>query len=513
MAAPVNKWIVAVTVMIPTLMVIVDTSVVNVALDHIRGSLSAGIDESTWSITSYLAANAVVIPMAGWISRIFGRKRYLVFSVALFTASSLLCGLAWNIQSLVFFRILQGIGGGGLQPTSQAILLETFPPHQHGTANAVFGVGIMFGPIIGPLLGGWITDNWSWHWAFFINVPIGMVSVLMSLFFIVDPPYVKKTGRITVDYGGLVLLALGIGCLQLVLDQGEREEWFASPFILWSAVVSAVSLLFFVFVEWYAVHPILDLRAFRNRTFTLGNLVLFFTLVNLFGSLVLPPIYVQTLMGYTATLSGMVIAPGGLASLLVMPFAGRLTGLVNPKFLIVMGIAVTSLSAYLMSQFNLLADFVSIMWPRTIIGLGMPFIIIPLTTLTLSSVRKEDMGNATSIFNLMRNLGGSIGVAYVTTMLTRRAQFHHARLAEHMTAFDLPYRTGAHEAAQSLRYGGVPESFAQLGGPATVYEQLNREATMMAFNDIFHYLAIMLLLTVVLVVFMQRVKFSPTEHP
>jgi MFS transporter, DHA2 family, multidrug resistance protein len=510
-AAPVNKWIVAFTVMIPTLMVIVDTSVVNVSLDHIRGSLSAGIDESTWSITSYLAANAVIIPMAGWLSRVFGRKRYLIFSVILFTASSLLCGLAWNIQSLVFFRILQGIGGGGLQPTSQAILLETFPPHQHGTANAVYGVGIMFGPIIGPLLGGWITDNWSWHWVFFINVPIGILSVLMSFFFIVDPSYMKG-GRIKVDYWGLVLLALGIGGLQMVLDQGEREAWFASSFVIWMAVISAFSLIFFIFVEWYAEHPILDLRAFKNTTFTLGNLVLFFALINLFGSLVLPPIYVQTLMGYTATLSGMVIAPGGLVSLCTMPIVGRLTATANPKILVTVGIVVTALSAHFMSQFNLLADFISILWPRTIIGIGMPFIIIPLTTLTLSSVRKEEMGNATSIFNLMRNLGGSIGVAYVTTMLTRRAQFHHARLAEHMTPFDLPYRLGSQQASQALHYGGVPESLAQLGGPGTIYEQLNREATMMAFNDIYHYLSIMLLLTVLLVIFMKRVKFSPAEH-
>ena len=237
-----NKWIVALTVMLPTLIEIIDTSVVNVSLNHIRGSLSAGIDEATWTITSYLVSNAIIIPMTGWLSRMFGRKRYLIYSTALFTLSSLFCGAAWNLSSLIFFRILQGIGGGALQPLSQSILLETFPKKQHGTAMAIFGVGIMFGPIIGPLLGGWITDNWSWHWIFFINIPIGLISILMVLFFIVDPPYMKRM-KMKIDYWGLMFLTVGIGCLQIVLDKGEREDWFASDFITWLALVSVVSLL------------------------------------------------------------------------------------------------------------------------------------------------------------------------------------------------------------------------------------------------------------------------------
>ena len=508
---PVNKWIVAVTVMIPTLMVIVDTSVVNVSLDHIRGSLSAGIDEATWSITSYLAANAVIIPMTGWLSRYFGRKRYLIFSVVLFTISSLLCGLAWNIQSLVFFRVLQGIGGGALQPISQSILLETFPPYQHGTANAVFGVGIMFGPIIGPLLGGWITDNWSWHWVFFINIPIGIFSIIMSLFFIVDPAYMKSGGMKKIDYWGLALLAVGIGCLQMILDQGQRDDWFSSEFIIWMAVISAIALVLFIVVEIFAEQPIVNLRAFKNPSFSLGNLVLFFVLVNLFGSIILPPIYVQTLMGYSATLAGMVIAPGGLASLLVMPIAGRLTGLINPKILISFGIILAAISAHTMSLFNLVADFNTIVWPRVLIGMSMPFIVIPLTTLSLSSIPKEEMGNATSIFNLVRNLGGSFGVAYVTTLLTRQAQFHQARLTEHMTPYDLPYTWGSQQASQLLQYRGMGESLAGQGGAGLIYEKLLREAYMMAFNDIYHLLSIMLLLTTVLVLFMKRVRFSPTD--
>ena len=265
-----NKWIITLTVMLPTLIEIIDTSVVNVSLDHIRGSLSAGLDESTWTITSYLVSNAIIIPMTGWLSKFFGRKRYLIISIALFTMSSFLCGSAWNLQSLVFFRILQGIGGGALQPLSQSILLETFPPRQHGIAMAAFGVGIMFGPIIGPLLGGWITDNWSWHWIFFINVPIGIVSVLLAMLFITDPPYMKRA-RMKIDYWGLALLTTGLGCLQIVLDKGQQEDWFSSNFIIWLSIISTVSLVSFVVVELYAEHPIVNLKAFKSRSFSTGQ--------------------------------------------------------------------------------------------------------------------------------------------------------------------------------------------------------------------------------------------------
>jgi len=319
------------TVMLPTLMVIVDTSVVNVSLDHIRGSLSAGIDEATWSITSYLAANAIIIPMTGWLSRFFGRKRFLIFSVTIFTLSSLLCGLAWNIQSLVVFRVLQGLAGGSLQPISQAILLETFPPHLHGTAMAIFGMGTMFGPIIGPLLGGCITDNWSWHWVFFINIPIGFLSIMMSLLFISDPPYMKRTST-KIDYWGLTLLTIGIGCLQMVLDRGQQEDWFSSEMIIWLTMTSVIALLIFILVEWKAEHPIVNLRAFKNPTFALGNIVIFLILANLFGTIVLLPIYLQTLMGYSAESAGLVMSMANLPLLIMVPFSGDMKNeYIQPK--------------------------------------------------------------------------------------------------------------------------------------------------------------------------------------
>lgn len=501
-----NKWLVAITVMLPTLIEIVDTSVVNVALGHIRGSLSAGIDESTWTITSYLVSNAIIIPMTGWLSRVFGRKRYLISSISLFTISSFLCGSAWDLQSLIFFRVLQGIGGGALQPLSQAILLETFPPHQHGMAMAIFGIGIMFGPIIGPLLGGWITDNWSWHWIFFINVPIGIISILMVIFFIIDPPYMKKV-KLKIDYWGLILLATGLGCLQVVLDKGQRSDWFSSNFITGLTAISVISLLLFVIVEIiYAKHPIVDLRAFKNISFTTGNIVMFFAFFNLFGSIVLLPIYLQTLMGYTATLAGLVLGPGGFATLFAMPVAGRLVARMNPKILLAFGIIVASYSTYLMSGFNLNADFITVSIPRVVLGIGMGFLFIPLTTLTMAGIRKEDMGNATAIYNLLRNLGGSFGVAFVTTMIERRAQFHQFRLVENLTPFDSVYQWATARASEIFELKGFPLPISELAGLGFIYKGLLREASMIAFNDAFHLLSIMMILILPLVLLMKKVK-------
>ena len=504
-----NKWIVGITVMLPTLIEIMDTSVVNVSLDHIRGSLSAGIDEATWSITAYLVSNAIIIPMTGWLSRFFGRKRYLIFSISLFTISSLLCGSAWSLRTLILFRIFQGIGGGGLQPLSQAILLETFPPRQHGMAMALFGVGIMFGPILGPLLGGWITDNWSWHWIFFINIPIGILSIIMTVFFIEDPPYVKGL-KMKIDYWGFILLSLGLGCLQVVLDKGQREDWFSSDFIIWLSVISLFSLIFFVIVEFFTETPIVNLRTFKNISFATGDIVMFFTFFNLFGSIVLLPIYVQTLMGYTASLAGLVLGPAGMVSLIAMPIAGRLITRMNPKVILGFGIVTAAYSTHLMSQFNLSADFYTIVWPRAVLGLGMGFLFIPLTTITLSSIPKEDMGNATSIYNLLRNLGSSSGVAFVTTMLARRAQFHHLRLVEHLTPFDNTYQWFTHKATQGLQLKGFESTLAHQGGLNAIYGKLMQQASMLAFNDTFYILSILTILVLPLVFIMKSGKEKST---
>jgi DHA2 family multidrug resistance protein len=498
-----NKWIVAITVMLPTLVEIIDTSVVNVSLDNIRGNLSAGIDESTWIITSYLVSNAIIIPITAWLSRLFGRKRYLMLSISIFTFSSFMCGSAWNLASLVFFRVLQGAGGGALQPVSQAILLETFPPHQHGMAMAIFGVGIMFGPIIGPLMGGWITDNWSWHWIFYVNVPIGFLSILMVYFFIVNPPYMERI-RTKIDHWGLFFLAVGLGCLQVVLDKGQRSDWFSSDFIVYMSVISGASLILFVTREVLTENPVVNLRIFKNVPFSTGNLIMFFAFFSLFGSIVLLPIYLETLMGYTAYLSGLVLGPGGVAAMVAMPIAGQLVNRINPKGILAFGIAVTAYGVYLMSFFNLEADFYSILWPRVIMGFGIGFLFVPLTTVTMSGVSKEQMGNATAIFNLLRNLGGSFGVAFVTTLLARREQFHQFRLAEHLTPMGRDFQTAVSQIQQFFQYQGVPSPVPGQGVVGVIYRNLLRQAAMLSFNDCFFVLSITIMLVLPFVLLMKK---------
>lgn len=497
-----SKWIIALTVMLPTFLEVVDTSVVNVALDHIRGSLSAGIDEATWTITSYLVSNAVIIPMTGWLSRLLGRKTYLLLSIALFTGSSLLCGFSWNLQSLVFFRVMQGIGGGALQPLSQAILLESFPISQMGMATAIYGMGVTSGPIIGPMLGGWVTDNWSWHWIFFINVPIGVLAIVMAHFFVVDPPYMKRA-KMRIDTWGLALLVTGLGCLQVLLDKGQREDWFSSDFIVWLAVVSVVSLAFFVVVELYSEHPIVDLRVFRRPTFAIGNTIVFLAFITLFGSLVLLPVFAQKMMGYSATLAGLALAPGGFATMLVMPVIGRLVLRINLKTLLATSIITIALSTFLMGRFNLYIDFAGIMWPRIIMGIGLGCLFVPLTGLTLRQLPNEEMANGTAIYNLLRNIGGSVGIAMVTTMLTRGAQVHQAYLAGRTTVFDRGYQWYA-EAASRL-----PGTGASTTG--TLYGKLLREASMLSFNDAFLLLSGLMILVLPLVFFMKRLRVDGRE--
>ncbi len=496
-----SRWLVAITVMIPTLIEIIDISVVNVSLDHIRGSLSAGIDESTWAITSYLVSNAIVIPIAGWLSRLFGRKNYLIASISMFTISSFLCGSAWSLRSLVIFRIIQGIGGGALQPLSQSILLEVFPPAKHGMAMAIFGIGIMFGPIIGPLLGGWITDNWSWRWIFYINVPIGIISILLSLFVIHDPPYMKRV-KMKIDYMGLMLLATGLGSLQFVLDKGQSEDWFSSPLIITFTIISAISLMLFVIIELFSKNPIINLRLFKDRTFTTGNILMFFAFFNLFGSIVLLPIYLQTLMGYTSFLAGLVLGPGGIATMFALPIAGRFVEKRNPKIILTLGILICALSTYMMSKFNLHADFFNLSIPRIVLGIGMGFLFIPLTTMTLSHIPKEKMTEATAMYNLLRNIGGSFGVAFVTTMLARRAQVHHLRILEHLTPFDRTYMEVKRYITDLLHFKGM----SYINPDGLIYGELLRQANMNAFNDAFYLLSVLMIIILPMVLLMKRAK-------
>jgi DHA2 family multidrug resistance protein len=494
----VNKWIVALTVMVPTLIEIIDTSIVNVSLDHIRGSLSAGMNEATWAISSYLLANAIVIPMSGWLSRLFGRKRYQIGSIALFTISSFMCGTAWSLESLIFFRVLQGLAGGGLVPVSQAILLEAFPRKEHGMAMAIFGVGAMVGPIVGPLLGGIITDTWSWRWIFFINIPIGLLAIFLSVLFIHDPPYMKRQ-KMKIDYIGFALLALGLGSLQYVLDTGQRSDWFGSDIIVTFTIISAVAIIFLIINEKYHEHPIVNLSLFRDRSFTSGCIVMFFVFFNLFGSIVLLPIFLQVLMGYTSFHAGLVMGPGGMAALFTMPIVGRLVTRVNPKLILGTGIIICAGTTYAMSLFNMQTDFWTFVWPRVTLGIGMACIFIPTTTLTLSHIPREKMGEATSIYNMVRNLGGSMGIAFAFTMATRRAQFHQTRLVENLTPLNPNYLMAKAKATAHLSWNGTA-----LPPEGAMYRELLLQSNMLGFNDAFFVVAVTLTSVLGLVLIMQK---------
>jgi DHA2 family multidrug resistance protein len=482
----VNKWIITASVMIPTLIEILDTSVANVALNHIQGSLSAGQEEVTWVLTSYLVANAVVIPMSGWLARLVGRKRYILASLTVFTLSSLLCGAATSLTEIILFRIIQGIGGGGLQPMSQAILLETFPPRQRGLAMAIFAMGAVVGPILGPLLGGYLTDTLSWRWIFYINLPIGILALFMIQSFVFDPSYQERWLRgEKVDYMGLALLSLGLGSLQIVLDKGQQDDWFNSDFILVLSFVAALSLTLFIFWELRQERPVVDLRIFKDASFATGNTVMFCGFFAFFGSIVLLPIYLQKLLGYSAFDAGLVLGPAGGVTLFVLPFVGKSTERIDSRFLLGLGLLINAYAVYYMSGFNLNIDFNTAVMGRVIQGFGMPFFFVPLTFLTMAHVAKEKMNNASAIFNLLRNMGGSFGVAFVTTLVARRAQFHQQRMVEHLTPFDpgLTIRFNELKAGLAVKLGSFVDHSQAAGG--VFYGALVREATSLAFNDAF----------------------------
>lgn len=507
-----NKWLVAVTVMTPTTMEILDTSVANVSLSHIQGSLNAGLEEVTWVLTSYLVANAIVLPMTGWLSTTFGRKRFLMACVAGFTFFSFLCGAAPTLTALVIFRVMQGLFGGAMQPMSQAILLESFPKEEHGSAMAFYGMGIVTAPIFGPLLGGWITDEMSWRWIFYINIPIGVISLLAIGGVVEDPPYLKFMKR-KMDAIGMGLLVVGIGALQLMLDKGNQEDWFNSKLITFCALLAFSGLLLLIWWEIYgAENPVVNLRAFKIRSFSTGCLLLFLTFFAFFSSIVLLPLYLQKLMGYTAFQAGLVLGPGGMATLFMLPFVGALTQRGHARKLLIFGLSVSATSIYLMSHFNTLADFRAVIFPRVIQGVGMACFFVPLTTLSMSEVPQEQIGNTTGIYNLIRNLGGSFGVAISSTLLARRAQFHQFRLTEQMDFMEPLFRANIASFKYFLISRGIPPAFVEQSTLQGLYNQVLQQSMMLAFNDAF-YVMFFFTLAVIPLVFLFRKVDKVSSQP
>ena len=474
--------------MVATFMVVLDSSVANVALPHIAGNLSATTDEATWVLTMYLTANAVILPATGWLAIRMGRRRFLVFSVVAFTLASLLCGAASTLGLLVFARILQGIGGGGLQPVAQAVLLETFPPVKRGVAMAFYGMGVVVAPIIGPTLGGWITDNYSWRWIFYINLPIGILAVLMILAFVEDPPYLKAARQATIDYRGVLLMVVGIGSLQLVLDKGQREDWFSSDLICGLAVLAVVTLVIFLVAEWRTPHPIVDLRILHNRNFTVGTAMGMVMGAVLYSTTALLPIFLQTLMGYPAMNAGLAVTPRGVGALFSMMLVGRLVGKVDERLLVGIGFAFLGYSSWMLGDITLDISMSSVVWPNVLSGLAMGFVFVPLTTAAMGTLSNEEMGNASGIYNLMRNIGGAAGIALTTTFLARFAQAHQVYLVAHMTPFDPIYQQHLHAIASGL--ATRMDAFAAgQAAQAVMYGILQRQCALAAFVETFRWLA------------------------
>ena len=425
----VNPWIVAVSVMFATFLEVLDTTVVNVSLPHIAGSLSATPEEATWTLTSYLVANAIVLPLTGWLAGYFGRKRLLMLAVSGFTLSSFLCGIAPSLSLLVVFRLIQGLTGGVLQPMSQAIMLEAFPVEQRGKGMAFWGLGIVVAPILGPVLGGWITDNYTWRWVFYINLPIGIASLLMTRAYIFDPPYLRRS-RTRVDVIGIGLLVLGIGALQFVLDKGQHEDWFDSRMIVTLMVIAIAAILAFIIHALRASDPVLDLRVLKDRTFAAGVTLMTVLGFVLFGSLVMLPLFLQTVLGYPSFQAGEAMAPRGFGAFLAMPLVGYMIGKVDPRKMVVGGLVVAGSTLFMLSSINLEAGYWDIFWPQFIQGMSMGLLFVPLSTVSMNSIPREQIGNATSLFSLMRNLGAGVGIAVVATLVSRRTTSHAAILSE-----------------------------------------------------------------------------------
>ena len=506
----VNKWLITITVMLPTIMEIIDTSVANVALPHMQGSLNAGTDEITWVLTSYLVSNAVVLPMTGWLSRMFGRKRFLITCIILFTLSSFLCGAAPTLGFLIFFRIMQGAAGGALIPNSQAILMETFPPKEQGMAMAIFGIGAMFGPIIGPALGGWITDNMTWPWIFYINIPIGVIAVIMAAYFIYDPSYLRNRPKIPVDYRGLTLLVVGLGSLQVFLDKGQREDWFDSAFIIVFSGIALISLVALVVVELREEHPIINLRLFRYRSFSSGNLLMFFFGFCLYSAIMLIPLFLQTLMGYDATLAGMVLAPGGVATLITMPFVGAALQRIDGRWIVATGFSIGATAMFIMQGFTLQAAYWDFVWPRVVLGVGLGMIFVPLTTITLAGIPKEEMGNATGMFNLLRNIGGSVGIALSATLLARFSQFYQNSLVQHATPLNPNFQERLGLLTQAAVSRGADPVSAEKTALATLYRIVQRQAGILSYNHIFWLLGLIFIVLIPLLLVLKRPRTGDT---
>lgn len=508
-----NKWLVAVTVALATFMEVMDDTSVSVALAQIGGNLSAGQDEVTWVVTSQLVAKAVVLPLSGWLATVVGRMRLFATCLVLYGVTSFFCGISPSIEVLVIVRILQGMAGGVLSPMAQAILVDAFPAKQRGLAFAAYGIAVVVAPVIGPTLGGWIVDNYSWNWVFFINVPVAAMTAFLVTTLVADPPefMAERAARfkngLSIDYVGLGLLAVGLGALQLVLSEGQDEDWFDSAYITLLAVLAFVSLGVGVLWEFLSDDPIIELRLIKDRTFAAALVVMFAVGVTLFGSSTVLPLFMQTLLGYTPTLAGLALSPGGIASLLMMPVVGILVSKVQARWLILAGLVITAFAFWRFAHvINPQIAFSTIAWVRMIQTAAIGFFFIPVNTAAYATIPKSKNTQASTIISIALNLGGSFGIAAATTLLARRAQFHQARITENLTVFDSAYQAAARNLSGVFGAQGMDAAAANTAAQTALYGNVVRQAGVLAYVDIFYVLAIACVCTLPLVLLMRPNK-------
>lgn len=518
-AAPgrvINPWAVAITVTLATFMELLDTSIANVSLPHIAGGLGSSFDESTWVLTSYLVANAVVLPLSAWLSRVFGRKRYYMMCVGLFTATSFLCGIAPTLGFLLLFRVMQGIGGGGLAPVEQAILVDTFPAEKRAAAFALYSMAIVTAPAIGPPLGGWITDSFSWRWVFFINVPIGFLSLILSSRLVHDPPQFKEeiaklraSGKLKIDGLGIALIAVGFGCLEVVLDRGQIDDWFGSTTIVALLIAAIVTLGFAIYWEWNHTDPVVEITLLKERNFAAATIFYFLFGFVLFGSTTMIPEILQTLYGYTATDAGLVLGPGALVITFLAPFVARLvqSGKVNPKYLIMFSYAVVAVSMWYYGSFTPQTDYFHYAFARAVQGFGYAFLFVPVSVMAYSYLPPQKNNKASSFTNLARNWGGSFGVAFITTFHERRTDLHQTRLGDALTHGAPVYDSTRDALARGFQhFGGMSSADAAKHASGRLYEMLQQQASMLGFRDCFYLLGWIALLGIPVVFFTRNFR-------
>lgn len=501
----INPWLIAVAVILPAFMEVIDTSIASVCIPYIAGSLSASNDEATWVLTFYLLSNAVVLPASAWFSLRFGRKRFLVTSIVIFTIASFFCGAANSLVIILIARLVQGAGGGALQPISQAILTESFPPEKRGLAMGMFGLGVVVAPVLGPTLGGWLTDQYSWRWAFYINIPIGALAIFLILRYIKDPPYIKNANPGKLDSIGFGLLAVGLGCLQIILDRGQEDDWFGAMWIRWAFVIMIVCLVSFIISQLTREKTLVDLAVFKNRNFTLGCVLIFLFGAAIYSAVTLLPLYYQSIMDYSAWYAGLVVSPRGLGSIIAMPLVGILVSKIDSRILVSSGFTIFGICSLFWATITLQISPWSMIWPIIISGFSLGLVFVPLSVTTLGGLAPQSVGNASGLYNLMRNIGGSVGISVVQTILVRHQQLHQTELVRHLTPTSPNYQ-------QNLSY--FAKLFSQYSDPVTAQHQaigqvgfvLSQQASVWSYVDDFRYMAFACFACVPVVWIVKRVR-------